>query len=104
MKKDIETINKGQEEMKNRVSELKNTVEGIKIRLDEAEDRISEQEDKVEKKTQKQSKPKDIQRANINNSPRSASSGDQGDHTTESHRYSTIEVHTINPGSQNRLF
>ena len=33
MKKDIETINKGQEKMKNEISELKNTVEGIKSRL-----------------------------------------------------------------------
>ena len=49
MKKEIETINKGQEEMKNTISELKNT-EGIKSRLDEAEDRISELEDKVGKK------------------------------------------------------
>ena len=38
MKKEIETTNKGQEEMKNTISELKNTVEGIKIRLDEVED------------------------------------------------------------------
>ena len=52
MKKEIETINKGQEEMKNTISELKNTVEGIKSRLDEAEDRISKLEDKVEKNTQ----------------------------------------------------
>ena len=29
MKKEIETINKGQEEMKNTTSELKNTVEGV---------------------------------------------------------------------------
>ena len=29
MKKEIETINKGQEEMKNRTSELKNAVEGV---------------------------------------------------------------------------
>ena len=35
---DIETINKGQEEMNNTISELKNTVEVIKSRLDEAED------------------------------------------------------------------
>ena len=48
-KKDIETINKGQEEIKNAISELKNTVEGIKSRLDEAEARISKLEDKVEK-------------------------------------------------------
>ena len=54
MKKEIETINKGQEEMKNTISELKNTVEGMKSRLDEAEDRISELEDKVEKNTQKE--------------------------------------------------
>ena len=51
MKKEIETINKGQQEMKNTISELKNTVEGKKSRLDEAEDRISELEDKVEKNT-----------------------------------------------------
>ena len=38
IKKDIEAINKGQEEMKNAIFELKNTVEGIKSRLDEAED------------------------------------------------------------------
>ena len=38
MKKEIENINKSQEEMKNTISELKNTVEGMKSRLDEAED------------------------------------------------------------------
>ena len=38
MKMEIETINKGQEEMKNTISELKNTVQEIKSRLDEAED------------------------------------------------------------------
>ena len=54
MKTDIETISKGQEEMKNTISELKNTVEGIKSRLHEAEDWISELEDKVEKNTQKE--------------------------------------------------
>ena len=37
MKKEIETINKGQEEIKNTISELKNTVEGIKSRPDEVE-------------------------------------------------------------------
>ena len=41
MKKDTETINRSQEEMKNTISELKNTVEGMKSRLDEAQDRIS---------------------------------------------------------------
>ena len=51
-KKEIETINKGQEEMKNTISELKNTVEGIKSRPDEAEDRISKLEDNIEKNTQ----------------------------------------------------
>ena len=35
MKKEIETINKGQEKTKNTISELKNIVEGIKSRLDE---------------------------------------------------------------------
>ena len=53
--------------------------------------------------TQQQPKTKDIHRANINHSPRSVSSGDQGDCPTESHRYSTTEVYTINPGGQNRL-
>ena len=53
-KKEIETINKGQEEMKITISELKNTVEGIKSRLDEAEDQISELEYTVEKNTQKE--------------------------------------------------
>ena len=48
-KKEIETINKGQEEMKNTISELKNTVEWIKSRLNKAEDWISKLEDKVEK-------------------------------------------------------
>ena len=36
-KKETETINQGQEEMKSTISELKNTVEGIKSRLSEAE-------------------------------------------------------------------
>ena len=50
MKKETETINKCQEEMKNVVSERKNTEEGIKNRLHEAQDPISDLEDKVEKK------------------------------------------------------
>ena len=54
MKKEIETINKGQGEMKNTISEQNNTVEGIKSRLDEAEDQISELEDKVGRNTQKE--------------------------------------------------
>ena len=63
MKKEIETINKGQEEMKNTISELKNTVEGIKSRLNEAEDQISELEDKVENNNQKeQEKEKRLQK------------------------------------------
>ena len=53
MKKDIEAINKSQEEMKNTISDMENTVEGIKSRLDEAEGWINELEDKVEKNTQK---------------------------------------------------
>ena len=53
MRKEIEIVNKGQEEMKNTISELKNILEGIKSKCDEAEDRISKLEDKVEKKTQK---------------------------------------------------
>ena len=51
MKKEIEIINKTQEEMKNTISEIKNTLEGITSRLDEAEDWIS-LEDKVERNTQ----------------------------------------------------
>ena len=58
MKKDIETLNKNQLEMKNAISEMKNTLEGIKIRLDESEDRISELEDKVEKNTVQQQNEK----------------------------------------------
>ena len=50
----------------------------------------------------KTTKTKDIHRANINHSLRSVSSGDDGDCTTESHRYSTMEVYTINPGGQIR--
>ena len=42
MKKEIETINRGQEEMKNRISELTNTGDGVKSRLDEAQDHVSE--------------------------------------------------------------
>ena len=38
----------------------------------------------------------------LNVSSRSVSTGDSGDSTTESHWHSTIELHTINPGSQNR--
>ena len=52
MKKERETINKGQGEMKNTISELKNTVEGIKSRLDEAEDWTSKLEDKVHRNTE----------------------------------------------------
>ena len=54
MKRDIETINKSKEEMKNTIFELKNTIEGIKSKLDEAEDWISELEDKVGKNSQKE--------------------------------------------------
>ena len=51
MKKEIETINKGKEEMKNAISELKNTVGGIKSRFNEG-DQVSNLEDKVQKITQ----------------------------------------------------
>ena len=50
MRKDIETMNKKQLEMKNAISELKNTLEGILNTLDEARNRISNLEIKVEKK------------------------------------------------------
>ena len=63
MKKEIETIHKGQEEMTNTISELKNTVEGIKRRLDEAQDWMSELENKVEKNTQnEQEKEKSLRK------------------------------------------
>ena len=64
MKREIETINRGQEEMKNAISELKNTVEGIKSRLDEAEDWISRLEDMVDKNTQKEQEKKKRLRKN----------------------------------------
>lgn len=54
MRKDIETMNKKQLEMKNVISELKNTLEGILNTLDEARNRISNLEIKVEKKLEKQ--------------------------------------------------
>ena len=53
-----------------------------------------------QRKTQKEPKTEDVQRANINHSTRSVSSGGQGDCTTESHGYSTTDVYTINPGGQ----
>ena len=52
MKKDIETLNNNQLEMKNAVSEMKNTLEAIKSRLDEAEDQNRELKCNVEKNTQ----------------------------------------------------
>ena len=52
MKKDIKTINKNQEEMKNIISEIKNTLEWNTSRLDEAQDWISMLEAKVERHTQ----------------------------------------------------
>ena len=55
-----------------------------------------------QRKSQQEPKTKDIHGANINHSPRSVSLGDQGDCTTESHRYSTKEDYTINPGGQKR--
>ena len=38
MRKEIETINKNQKEMKNTIPEIKHTLEGITRRLDEAGD------------------------------------------------------------------
>ena len=55
-----------------------------------------------QRKTEKEPKTEDIHRANINHSPRSVRLGDQGDCTTESHRYSITEFYTKNPGGQNR--
>ena len=55
-----------------------------------------------ERKTEKEPKTKDIHRANRNHSPRSVRLGDEGDCTTESHRYPTTEVYTKNSGGQNR--
>ena len=52
MKKEVETINEVQKEMKKTISELKNTVEGIRSRLDETEDQIRKLEKKVEENTQ----------------------------------------------------
>ena len=52
MRKDIETKNKDQSEIKNAISEIKNPLEGINSRLDEAEDWISDLEDNAEKNTQ----------------------------------------------------
>ena len=50
-----------------------------------------------QKRPKKEPKTKDINTANINHSPKSVRSGDQGDCTTESHRYSTTKVYTISP-------
>ena len=62
MKKDIETINKSQGEMKNTISEMKNIVKGIKIKLDEAEDWTSELDYKVEKNSQTEQEKEKIQK------------------------------------------
>ena len=51
MKKDIETIQKDQSDIKNAISEI-NMLEGINSRLDEAEDQISDLKDSVGKYTQ----------------------------------------------------
>ena len=58
MKKDMETLNKNQSEVKNTISEMENTVEGIKCRLDEAKDWISDLEDKVERTPNQSNKEK----------------------------------------------
>ena len=59
MKKEIETINKNQGEMKNTISEIKNILEGITSRLDEAENWISELEHKVERNRESSCMKKD---------------------------------------------
>ena len=72
-------------------------------RKQEVEDRLTLDNQLVRKthqrKSQQEPKTKNIHRANTNCSPRSERSGD---YITESHRYSTTEVHTINPRGQNR--
>ena len=50
MKKDIETKNKNQVELRNTISGMKNTLEGIKSMQKEAEAQISELENKVGRK------------------------------------------------------
>ena len=62
MKKETETINHGQEQMKNTISEMRNTVEGIKSRLDEAEGQISELDDNKEKTPKRARKGKEGQK------------------------------------------
>ena len=54
MKREIESINKNQEQMNNKIPEIKNTLEGITSRVVEAEAHISQLEDNVEKHTQKE--------------------------------------------------
>ena len=78
MKKDIETISKSQEEMKNTISEWKNTVEGIKSRLDEAEDRISELKNKYIKKL-----PERARKGKKTQKERRGVKGNAGQHGTE---------------------
>ena len=47
IKKDIETINKNQSEIKIAISEIKNSLEGINSRLDEEDNQISALEDNM---------------------------------------------------------
>ena len=58
MNKEIETINKTQEEMNNKILQIKNTLEANTSRLDEAQVQISKLEDKVEKTPRKSKKRK----------------------------------------------
>ena len=51
MTKEIESINKNQEKMKNTIFEIKNTLEGITSRLDEEEERTSKVKDKIKTNT-----------------------------------------------------
>ena len=52
MKKDIETIEKNQSEIKITIPERENTLDRINISLDEAEHGISNLQDKVTESTQ----------------------------------------------------
>ena len=51
MKREMETTNKNQEKMNDKIAEIKNTLEVIIRRLDEAEDQISQLQNKLEKNT-----------------------------------------------------
>ena len=62
MEKEIETINKNQEEMKNKIWEIKKTQEGFTSRLDKAENRSASWRKKEKKILRKSKKRKDTQK------------------------------------------